>query len=104
MALPKYLDSKNTIATSAGTDWFDEVTRTGVIRQYNLSVTNGTEKGNYFFSLGYYKNNGLIKYTGFDRISARMNADYKLWGDIVTLGENFTLCGTDILEVSLRDC
>ncbi len=91
MYLPKYLDADNTIATSAGTDWFDEITRTGIVQQYNLSVTNGTEKGNYFFSLGYYKNEGLIKYTNFDRISARMNADYKLIGDIVTIGENFTI-------------
>ncbi len=91
MLLPKYLDSANTIATSAGTDWFDEITRTGVIQQYNLSVTNGTDKGSYFFSMGYYKNDGLIKYTNFDRLSARMNADYKLFDGIVTIGENFTL-------------
>ncbi|MCD8292731.1 MAG: TonB-dependent receptor [Prevotellaceae bacterium] len=91
MSLPKYLDADNTIATSAGTDWFDEITRTGTIQQYNLSVTNGTDKGSYFFSLGYYNNEGLIKYTNFDRISARMNSEYKLLKDIITVGENFTL-------------
>ena len=98
MSLPKYLDAKNTIATSAGTDWFKEISRTGVIQQYNLSITNGTDKGSYFFSMGYYKNDGLIKYSDFDRISARMNGDYKLLGDIVTIGENFTVNRTSEIQ------
>ncbi len=98
MSLPKYLDSENTIATSAGTDWFDEITRTGVVQQYNVSVTNGTENGSYFFSLGYYKNDGLIKYTNFERISARMNAEYNLIGKILSVGENFTLNRTSEVQ------
>ena len=61
------------------------------IQQYNLSLSNGTERGNYFFSLGYYKNDGLIKYTNFDRISARINSDYKVIDNILTIGEHFTL-------------
>lgn len=91
MSLPKYLDAANTIATSAGTDWFKEITRTGLVQQYNLSVTNGTDKGSYYFSLGYYGNDGLIKYSNFDRISARMNSEYKLFGGVVSIGENFSL-------------
>lgn len=98
MSLPKYLDAGNTIATSAGTDWFNEITRTGIIQQYNLSVSNGTDKGTYFMSLGYYKNAGLIKYTDFDRISARINSDYKLIGDLLTIGENFTLNRTSEVQ------
>ena len=54
MTLSKYLDSKNTMPV-ADTDWFDEITRTGVIQQYNLSVSNGSEKGSSFFSLGYHQ-------------------------------------------------
>ena len=54
-------------------------------------MSNGTERGNYFFSLGYYKNDGLIKYTNFDRISARINSDYKVIDNILTIGEHFTL-------------
>ena len=32
----------------ANTDWFDEVTQTGMAQSHNLAVSNGTEKGNYF--------------------------------------------------------
>lgn len=88
--VPKFIDDANTIATG-DTDWFDEITRTGFIQQYNLSLSNGTERGNYFFSLGYYKNDGLIEYTNFDRISARINSDYKVIDNILTIGEHFTL-------------
>ncbi|MCE6984710.1 hypothetical protein EI534_46635, partial [Pseudomonas frederiksbergensis] len=81
--------SKNTMPV-ADTDWFDEITRTGVIQQYNLSVSNGSEKGSSFFYLGYYKNLGVIKDTDFDRFSARMNSDYKLIDGILTIGQHFT--------------
>ncbi|WP_321425880.1 TonB-dependent receptor [uncultured Bacteroides sp.] len=87
---PEYLDEAKTMKP-ANTNWFDEVTRTGVAQSYNLSVSNGTEKGNCFFSLGYYDNEGLVKYTDFNRISARMNNEYKLLNDYITIGENFTI-------------
>lgn len=90
MVLPKYLDADHKMVAS-DTDWFDEITRTGVVQQYNLSVSNGTERGNYFFSAGYYKNNGIIKNTDFERFSARINSDYKLIGNLLTIGENFTV-------------
>lgn len=87
---PEYLDAAKTMKP-ANTDWFDEVTRGGLAQSYNLSVSNGTEKGNYYFSLGYYDNEGLVKNTDFSRISARINSDYKIWDDIITIGENFTV-------------
>ena len=62
-----------------------------IAQSYNLSVSNGTEKGNYYFSLGYYNNDGLVKNTDFNRISARINSDFKLWDGIITIGENLTM-------------
>lgn len=94
---PEYLDAGKTMKP-ANTDWFDEVTRTGVAQSYNLSVSNGTERGNYFFSLGYYNNDGLVKNTDFNRISARINSDFKVLGDIITIGENFTLSRTSEVQ------
>ena len=40
ISMSRFLDSNNTVP-SADTDWFDETTRTGVIQQYNVSVSNG---------------------------------------------------------------
>ena len=94
ITMSKYLDAAGT-TPAADTDWFDETTRTGLIQQYNVALSNGSERGMSYFSLGYYKNKGIIKDSDFERFSARMNADYKLVkiGDrnLITIGENFTL-------------
>ena len=79
----KYLDAAGTTPAS-DTDWFRETTRTS------------------FFSLGYYKNDGIIKHSDFSRLSARINTDYKLLkiGDknILTIGEHFTLNRTSEVQ------
>ena len=97
ISMSKYLDSTNTVP-AADTDWFDETTRTGIIQQYNVSVSNGSEKGSSFFSLGYYKNIGIIKDSDFERFSARINSDYNLIGKFLTIGEHFTLNRTSEVQ------
>ena len=108
LTMNMFLDD-NASVRSADTDWFDEITRTGVVQQYNLSVSNGSEKGSSFFSVGYYDNMGTIKDSQFSRLSARANADYKLFDGKVVIGENFSVNrtkGTDapggILENALE--
>ncbi len=90
LTMNMFLDENATVRTG-DTDWFDEITRTGVVQQYNLSVSNGSEKGSSFFSVGYYDNLGTIKESQFNRLSARANSDYKLFDGKVTIGENFTI-------------
>lgn len=91
ISMKKYLDDAGT-TPAADTDWFDEVTRKGVVQQYNVSVSKGSDKGSSFFSLGYYKNLGIIKHSDFNRFSARMNTEYKLLkNNSLTVGEHFTV-------------
>ncbi|UKK48200.1 TonB-dependent receptor [Prevotella sp. E9-3] len=101
ISMNKYLDAAGTTPAS-DTDWFKETTRTGLVQQYNVSLSNGSEKGSSFFSLGYYKNDGIIKQSDFERFSARMNSDYKLLKvkdrSIVTVGEHFTLNRTNEVQ------
>lgn len=98
--VPKFIDARDGTNTmlSANTDWFSEITRPGLAQSYNLSVSSGTDKANSFFSLGYYDNQGTIKESNFNRISARMNSSYKLLGDMITIGENFTINNTGELQ------
>ncbi len=72
------------------TDWLDEISRTGFSQNYDLSVSNATDKYSALFSLGYKKNNGILKYTSFENISARMNTSYNI-NRMLKVGENFTL-------------
>ncbi|MFT4153863.1 SusC/RagA family TonB-linked outer membrane protein [Parafilimonas sp.] len=107
--VPEYLDADKTEKAS-NTDWFKEITRVGVIQNYDLTLSNGNEKGSYLFSGGYFNNNGIIETTRFKRYSARLNTDYKLFNNRVTIGENFTvnktregiLADANILNVALQ--
>ena len=108
LSMNMFHDENATVRTG-DTDWFDEITRTGIVQQYNLSVSNGSEKGHSFFSVGYYNNLGTIKESEFNRLSARANSEYKLFDGLVSIGENFTMNrtqGTDapggILENALE--
>ena len=74
----------------SNTDWLDQISRTGFAQNYDLSISNGTEKSTALFSLGYKKTNGILKYTDFESISARINTSYKV-NSIVTVGENATI-------------
>ncbi len=101
ITMSKFLDPAGK-TPAADTDWFKETTRTGLVQQYNVSLSQGTENGTSFFSLGYYKNDGIIKKSDFQRLSARMNSTYKLLnvGDrkIITVGEHFTVNRTNELQ------
>lgn len=68
---PKYDLSK----AVQGTDWLDEVTRTGYMHQHNLSINGGGERTKYMASFNYMKQEGVVKNNGTSRISARINLD-----------------------------
>lgn len=98
--LPEYLDAEKTLKTS-DTDWFGEVTRKGIIQNYDVTVSNGNEKGSYLLSLGSFENKGIVKHTDFNRLSLRLNSDYKLLNNRLTIGENFSINKTR--EVIMAD-
>lgn len=105
--VPEYLDAEQTLKSS-NTDWYKAISQTGIAQSYDLSVSNGSDKGSYLFSLAYYGNEGIVKTTEFQRISARMNSSYKYFDGRLTIGENFTLNRTNevtdpgVLDPALR--
>jgi hypothetical protein len=84
-----YINSKRTMRFS-DTDWLDQISRTGFMQNYDLSISNATEKTSALVSFGYKKNNGILKYTDFESISGRINTSYKV-NKLVTIGENATI-------------
>ena len=69
------------------TDWVDEIGRTGITQNYDLSLSKATDKGSSLFSVGYKKALGVLKYTDFENFSARFNSSYKI-NSIISVGEN----------------
>ena len=91
-----YINQKKTMKYS-DTDWLDEISRTGFSQNYDLSLSHANEKHSTMFSLGYKKNNGILKYTDFENISARMNSSYNV-NKYLTVGENFTVTYTSQVD------
>ncbi len=60
------------------TDWFDYVMRTGSVQHYNVSATGGSDKTNFFSSIGYMKQQGLQISNDYDRYNIRLNYDYQV--------------------------
>jgi TonB-linked SusC/RagA family outer membrane protein len=76
-----------TMANKTGTNWYDEIYQKAPVQEYNLSLTGGSEKGTYAFTVGYMNEAGILKFTGFDRYSIRSNSDAKPT-DWLTVGES----------------
>lgn len=91
-----YINQKKTMKFS-DTDWLDEISRTGFSQNYDLSLSHANDKHSTMFSLGYKKNNGILKYTDFENISARMNSSYNV-NKYLTVGENFTVTYTSQVD------
>ena len=60
-----------------GTDWYDEITRTGSVQSYNLTVRTGMEKFSTSVMAGYFQQEGVILGTGYERISLRANTRFQ---------------------------
>lgn len=60
------------------TDWQKAVLRTGTQSDHFLSMSGGLGKGNYYTSLGYTNQEGVIIPNAMERLSLRMNADQKV--------------------------
>ncbi|MBN2661323.1 MAG: TonB-dependent receptor [Tannerellaceae bacterium] len=88
--MPEYLDQQKTMKP-ANTNWMDEVGRTGLTQNYNVTLSTGTQKGRALFSLDYFNNLGTVKGTEYDRFTARINSDYSLINDKLKIGENFSI-------------
>jgi len=69
--------------------YLDEVTRTGFIKSNNLSVSGGGEKSKFFTSLNYYDQEGIVISSGIQRLTGRLNAEFKP-SDKFTYGINLT--------------
>lgn len=59
----------------AGTNWQDEVFRTALQHQHQLSVQGGSEKVKYYVSGSYMDQQGTIIGSAFSRMSVRTNLD-----------------------------
>jgi len=76
---------------AADTDWFDVISQTGVVTRNNISLSSGGETHNLMMSVGHHYNRGVIRFTDYERITARINSSFDFLDGRLTIGENLQL-------------
>ena len=58
-------------------NWMDEAYNTSFRQEYNVSISGATQRSNFYASVGYLDNTGIIKSSEMNRFTARLKADYQ---------------------------
>lgn len=73
------------------TSWTDMAFENSQMQKHNISFTNGSERGNYYLSLTYLDNNGIVKGDAdiYRRLTATINSEYdiKSWLKVGTTNQ-----------------
>lgn len=59
-----------------GTNWQNELLRNSIVQSHSVSFSGGGSNSNYFASLNYFNQDGVLKTSAFERYDARMNMEH----------------------------
>lgn len=76
-----------TRANKNGTNWYEEIFSPAPITSHNVSVSGGSDQGNYLFSANYFNQEGTLLKTFLTRYTIRSNTQYNI-GKKIRVGEN----------------
>jgi TonB-linked SusC/RagA family outer membrane protein len=79
----------NNVDAVPNTDWQDEIFRTAPMHNYQVSLSGGTDKFQYYTSLGYFRQDGIIPKSNYERVTLKFNNTLHV-SDQVRLGSNLT--------------
>ncbi len=90
----------NPSSLGKGTDWQGAVFQTAPMESYQLTVSGGSDNTQYLLSGGYFKQEGVVIHTGFERYSLRFNLDSRI-SDKIKVGLNIapSYSKNDVLPV-----
>lgn len=86
LAAPFTPEDINTIGN--GTDWQDEVLRSAGVQDHRISFSGGSRETQYYLSLGYFNQSGIVLNSGFQRFSGRINLVHAI-SEKLNVGINF---------------
>lgn len=87
----------------AKTDWQDQVFRTGITNQHNVSYGGGDQSSNYRFSFGVLNQEGIVKNSGIQRYSGSFSGSKKFINDKLTVGSSLNFAQTLDSSVPVTD-
>jgi len=75
--------------STVDTRWYDYAYRTGASQSHDLNISGANDATNYYISLGYTKQQGMMVQNTFDRKVGRVNVEHHLFKGL-TVGSNFS--------------
>ncbi len=72
---------------TAGTDWYDAITRNAIVNRHNLGISGGGEKSRYFVGMGLQEQEGIVERQKFSRYTFRVNTEFDIL-PFLRVGEN----------------
>jgi TonB-dependent starch-binding outer membrane protein SusC len=88
-AIPAFLDQDQRVP-SGDTQWPEQIFEPAMIQSHYIDFGKSSEKSSSFLSLGYFNQEGILKHTDFQRVTARVNSDFQPVKGL-TIGENISL-------------
>jgi TonB-linked SusC/RagA family outer membrane protein len=82
--------SYNNVDAVPDTDWQDLIFDIAPMQNHQISISGSSERSDYYVSLGYFQQTGIIDKSNFERFSLKVNNNYKI-SDNVKLGNNITI-------------
>ncbi|GAB4420328.1 MAG: TonB-dependent receptor [Bacteroidia bacterium] len=91
-----------TRANKEGTDWYDEIFNPAPLQEYNVGVSGGSQTGRYFLGINYFNQQGIVRFTNFERFSIRSNTQFtpKPW---LRIGENLEVSFSNQVSFTNND-
>ena len=90
MNAAQWNEYKGTTVEGIDTDWMKEILQVAPTSNTELSVSSGNDKTRIFISGSYFKQEGTVKSTSYDRWSGRINVDHKLLKNL-TIGGSVSM-------------
>jgi TonB-linked SusC/RagA family outer membrane protein len=81
----------------ADVDALDEITETGFTQNYGAAIGQGNDNARYRFSVGYLNQEGIIRKSGFEKLSAALTSSFKFL-ESKRLGLDVNLLTTQTVE------
>lgn len=91
----KYLNEDSTML-AANTNWLDAISQLGIQNNHQITVSGGNDKATTLLSLNFFQNQGTQIYTGYKRFTVRLNTNYRVINDHLSIGENFEVSHLEI--------
>ncbi len=90
----------NNISKVANTNWQDLIFNDWVpLQNYQAAVSASSDKSSFYFGVGYFKQDGIIPKSGYERVSVKINNAYNL-SKAIKIGNNLTLSPDSRLDAA----